>query len=76
MSDATGAVENPNGLDMEELFRLHVEDLPLEKYNPECLQGGDLHLVDTSEGVHKRNTMHNRVVADVFVPAGKFKLFL
>merc|ERR1712151_985948 len=32
--------------------------------------GGELHLVDSEEGVKKRNSMHNRVKADVFVPAG------
>ena len=32
--------------------------------------GGVLTLADTPEGVAARNTMHNRVVADAFVPAG------
>ena len=31
---------------------------------------GKLHLVDTEEGVIARNTMHNRLVADAFIPAG------
>jgi len=70
MSDATGSVENPDGLDMEELYRLHIEDLPIEAYNPDFLNGGELNLVNTPEGIQKRNTMHNRLVADVFVPAG------
>jgi len=70
MSDHSASVENPNGLDLEELYRLHVEDLPLNAYNPDKLQGGDLHLVDTAEGTQKRNTMHNRLEADLFLPAG------
>jgi glutamate dehydrogenase len=70
MSDHSASVENPNGLDLEELYRLHVEDLPLNAYNPDKLQGGDLNLVDTAEGTQKRNTMHNRLEADLFLPAG------
>jgi len=70
MSDHSGAVENPDGLDMEELYRLHIEDLPIDAYDPSKLYGGDLHLVTTTDGTQKRNTMHNRILADVFVPAG------
>lgn len=70
MSDATGVVESMNGLDMEELYRLHVEDLPIDSYNPDLLNGGEIHFANTPEGVQKRNSMHNRLVADVFVPAG------
>jgi len=71
MSDHSASVENPNGLDLEELYRLHIEDLPLEAYDEtKLLSGGEKHLVNTPEGTQKRNTMHNRLQADVFVPAG------
>jgi len=71
MSDHSASVENPNGLDLEELYRLHVEDLALNEYNPDKLNdGGELHCVSTADGTQKRNSMHNRLQADVFVPAG------
>jgi len=71
MSDHSASVENPNGLDLEELYRLHIEDLPLDAYNPDLVgDGGEVHVVNTPEGTQKRNTMHNRLEADVFVPAG------
>jgi glutamate dehydrogenase len=71
MSDHSASVENPNGLDIEELYRLHIEDLALEHYDRRNLgEGGELHIVNTPEGTQKRNTMHNRLHADVFVPAG------
>lgn len=31
---------------------------------------GILHVCDNEEGIRARNTMHNRVKADAFVPAG------
>merc|ERR1719245_2512306 len=71
MSDHSASVENPDGLDLDELYRLHIQDLPLDAYDPSKLgEGGELHLVNTPEGTQKRNTMHNRLHADVFVPAG------
>ena len=76
MSDHSGAVENVNGLDIEELYRLHIEDLPIEDYDPAKLNGGELHLVNTADGQQKRITMHNRIKADVFVPAGEPSFFL
>lgn len=71
MSDHSASVENPDGLDLDELYRLFLQDLPLDAYDPSKLgEGGELHLVNTPEGTQKRNTMHNRLQADVFVPAG------
>ena len=32
--------------------------------------GGKVHLCDTEEGIVARNTMHNRLVTDAFIPAG------
>ena len=56
---------------MVELLRLVDADLPVLDYNP-CALGprGSFLAADTPEGVLARNTMHNRVAADVFVPAG------
>jgi len=71
MVDHTGGVEDESGLDMEELYRLHIEDLPIGDYNSTKLTGqGQKYLADTTEGIQLRNTMHNRLKADAFIPAG------
>ena len=47
------------------------EQLPLSKFSEKALgQDGHLHLTDNIEGTLKRDTMHNRVSADVFLPCG------
>jgi glutamate dehydrogenase len=33
-------------------------------------ENGEVHLVNTEEGVIARSTMHNRLVMDAFIPAG------
>lgn len=69
--DGTAVVENPDGLDTTELLRLVDEELPLSAYNAsKCGSNGTFHLADNVEGIKLRNTMHNRVKADLFVPAG------
>ena len=69
--DGFGAVEDPDGIPMAELLRLADAQLNISKLNPETLgPRGCLTLADTPEGAARRNTMHNRVVADAFVPAG------
>ncbi|GMI37024.1 hypothetical protein TrRE_jg3318 [Triparma retinervis] len=71
MCDHTGSLEDPDGLDREELLRLFHGSLPLDEFDVGRLgPEGALHKVDTDEGVKMRNTMHNRVKADVFIPAG------
>lgn len=69
--DGTGVVENPDGLDMGELLRLVDESLPLSKYSQSKVgANGVYHDVSTQEGVRARNSMHNRVKSDLFIPAG------
>ena len=71
LADGTGVVEDPSGLDMKELMRLVDGSLPLGQFDPKTLSSsGQFHSVDTEEGIRLRNTMHNRVVADAFIPAG------
>ncbi len=71
IADGTGSAEDPNGLSHDELLRLVHENLPISEYNTSLLSSnGKLHTVDTEEGIIARNTMHNRVVSDVFVPGG------
>jgi len=71
MCDHTGGVENESGLDMEELLRLHLEDLPISSYNEDKVgPGGQKYGVATPEELQLRNTLHNRLKADAFIPAG------
>lgn len=71
IADGTGCAEDPNGLDWEELLRLVEGNLPIDCFDPSALgEGGEVHKVDTEEGVKARNSMHNRVQADAFIPAG------
>ncbi|CAN0106830.1 unnamed protein product, partial [Ectocarpus sp. 12 AP-2014] len=71
VADGTGSAEDPEGLSHAELLRLFEEGLPISayrfnKFGPK----GVLHTCDNDEGIRARNTMHNRVKADAFVPAG------
>jgi len=71
MCDHTGGVENEAGLDMQELLRLHLEDLPIASYNPDLVgAGGQKYGVSSADELQLRNTLHNRLKADVFIPAG------
>ena len=55
----------------QELLRLFKSSVPIDNFDPSKLgPSGKLHKVDTDEGVRMRNTMHNRVQADAFIPAG------
>lgn len=56
---------------MGELMRLVNASLPLAQFDLSKLSSqGKLYTVDTEEGIRMRNTMHNRVEADAFIPAG------
>ena len=71
IADGSGVAEDPQGLDHEELIQLVKNNLPISEYNPEKLGSeGQLNTVDTPEGAHVRDTMHFRVIADAFIPAG------
>jgi len=71
VSDGFGVAEDPDGLPKEELLRLVNDALPIAHLDPAMLsKTGSLHKADTEEGLRRRNSMHNRVMADIFVPAG------
>jgi len=70
ISDGFGTAEDPDGLEMDELMRLFNEGLSIVHYQGKLGPEGVCIAADTQEGVKTRNTMHNRVKADVFVPAG------
>jgi glutamate dehydrogenase len=69
--DGTGVIEDPQGLNMQELLRLVHESLPLSSFDGAKVSStGVKHDINTQEGVRARNSMHNRVKSDLFIPAG------
>ena len=71
IADGSGCCEDPQGLDHTELLRLFDEVLPIAKFNKEKLgPNGWIASVDDPEGVHLRNTLHDRIHADAFLPCG------
>lgn len=71
LADGGACLEDPDGLHAGELQRLVSNALPLSAFDRARLGlHGALTLTDTLEGARRRDTMHSRVLADVFVPAG------
>ena len=71
VGDGSGVAEDPEGLDHQELVRLFSEVSPIAKFDPQKLSAqGRVVSVNEPEGVQLRNTLHNRLVTDAFVPAG------
>jgi glutamate dehydrogenase len=70
--DGTGVIEDSQGLDMAELLRLVDDSLPLSSFDESKVSPvtGVKHDINTTEGIRARNTMHNRVKSDLFIPAG------
>lgn len=71
IGDGTGVGEDPDGLDHGELLRLFreakgISDFSKAKLGPK----GRVVSVTEKDGEYLRNTMHNRIVSDVFVPGG------
>mmetsp|Transcript_6089 Transcript_6089/g.15116 ORF Transcript_6089/g.15116 Transcript_6089/m.15116 type:complete len:1143 (-) Transcript_6089:205-3633(-) len=71
IADHSGCAEDPDGLNHEELLRLFEAELSIGEFDATRLgPSGVLHTCDTEEGTKARNTMHNRLDADAFVPCG------
>ena len=74
IADGFGAAEDPEGLSMPELLRLVEEGKAIDCYGEHdpALRAGSCTFWDisTPAGNEARNTLHNRVKADAFVPAG------
>lgn len=71
IADGSGCGEDPDGLDLGELLRLQRASLPIchfdrSKVGPK----GRIATLEEPDGVHLRNTLHNRIEADAFVPCG------
>eukprot|EP00934_Nitzschia_sp_Nitz4_P004085 Nitzschia sp. Nitz4//scaffold23_size168460//152291//155530//NITZ4_002248-RA/size168460-processed-gene-0.99-mRNA-1//1//CDS//3329543722//4075//frame0 len=71
VADHSGCAEDPEGLNHDELLRLFHESLDISHFDSSKLGAkGVLHTVDTEAGMKARNSMHNRLEADAFVPCG------
>jgi glutamate dehydrogenase len=71
IADGSGVGEDPNGLDHQELLRLFEESGPIAAFDRSKLsKSGRIVFLDEPDGARLRNTMHNRVVSDAFVPGG------
>jgi glutamate dehydrogenase len=72
MTDGHGSVYDPLGLDHAELLRLIDAGQRTAHFDPALLRGEGALVVpaDDPEGVRVRNELHNRVRADLFIPAG------
>ena len=71
IADGSGVGEDPDGLDHTELLRLFKEALPIASFDRARLgPRGRVVGVDQPEGAQLRNTLHNRLVTDAFVPGG------
>lgn len=71
IADGSGSAECSEGLDHVELLRLVEESQPIAEFNENCLAGtGTVASIEEADGVRLRNTLHNRIVADAFLPCG------
>ncbi len=71
IADGSGYGEDPDGLDHDELLRLFAEALPIARFDKKRLGPlGRIALVEEPEGIHLRNTLHNRIESDAFIPCG------
>jgi glutamate dehydrogenase len=71
IADHSGCAEDPNGLDKDELLRLCHESRSIASFDSSKFSDkGCLHTIDSAEGLKARNSMHNRLQADAFIPCG------
>ena len=71
VADGSGVAEDPDGLDSQELLRLFEQVLPIARFQPQKLSArGRVVSVDEPGGVELRNSLHNRLVSDAFIPGG------
>ncbi len=71
VADGSGSGEDPEGLDHAELIRLFHDALPIAKFDVKKLSPkGRITPVDAPDGARIRNSLHNRLVTDAFIPGG------
>ncbi len=72
ISDGTGGAYDPNGLEWRELLRLVNEAQGVARFSVKLLKGQGAKVVPATDkaGEAFRNTLHNTVVTDLFLPCG------
>ena len=71
VADGTGAATDLEGLNHGELLRLVNEGLGIAAFDANKLSSqGSVTGLDSEQDVARRNELHNRLAADVFLPAG------
>lgn len=71
IGDGTGSAIDPAGLDWDELLRLVATEQGIARFDPKRLSGAGRVVPATDKaGETIRNTLHNTVQADLFVPCG------
>ncbi len=71
IADGSGSAEDPSGLDRAELMRLVGLSAPIAQFDRARLSpAGRVVPIDAPDGALLRNELHNRVVADAFLPCG------
>uniref|UniRef100_A0A0G4I0F7 Glutamate/phenylalanine/leucine/valine/L-tryptophan dehydrogenase C-terminal domain-containing protein n=1 Tax=Chromera velia CCMP2878 TaxID=1169474 RepID=A0A0G4I0F7_9ALVE len=70
IADGSGVAEDPVGLCWSELIRLVDRALPICEFDKKRLSDRGEVLGVSEGGLEKRNSLHNRLQTDVFLPAG------
>ena len=72
ISDGTGHAYDAAGLDWDELLRLVEASAGIAGFSPSRLHGGTARVAAVTDKASEqaRNSLHNTVVADLFVPCG------
>jgi glutamate dehydrogenase len=71
IGDGSGVAEDPAGLHREELLRLVESVLPIAHFDRSKLSpDGRVVSVEEPHGIELRNSLHNRLKTDAFIPAG------
>jgi len=72
MTDGHGAAYDPEGMDHDELVRLIDGAYKAADFDTSKLKGEGAFVVSTKEpeGTRIRNELHNKAVADIFIPSG------
>ncbi|MEM7084381.1 MAG: NAD-glutamate dehydrogenase domain-containing protein [Pseudomonadota bacterium] len=71
VADGSGCAEDPDGLDAQELIRLVKSELPIAEFQLDLIgPRGRVLSIEDPQGSQQRDTLHNRVASDAFIPAG------
>lgn len=71
IADGSGCAEDPAGLNSRELVRLVESGRPIAEFDRGCLgPQGQVVSIDQPQGSQLRDSMHNRIATDAFIPAG------